>query len=117
MVYNLSVDGSIVTDIIKVELCGTGGWCDYVFEPGYSLTPLEEVKTFVLKGRHLPNMPSEKDIELEGGIKTKEVMLAQQEKIEEVFLYLIELDGQIDLLQQKVNMLKVENDLLSQNIK
>ena len=115
--YNLSVDGSIVTDFIKVELCGTSGWCDYVFEPTYNLMSLNEVRSFVSKNGHLPSMPSEKDIKTEGGIKTKEIMLAQQEKVEEIYLYLIEMDEQINQLQQKVNILKVENSLLSQNIK
>ncbi len=50
----LDVCGTIRAKEIKVET----GWCDYVFEDNYDLMSLDSVSKFILKNKHLPNIPS-----------------------------------------------------------
>jgi hypothetical protein len=85
--YRLFVKGGILTEALTVA----GGWADYVFEKGYRLKPLSEVETFIEKNGHLPNVPSARNIEL-GGINVGDIARIQQEKIEELTLYVIELE-------------------------
>jgi|GEM_PF-3380059 len=115
--FNLAVAGGIVTDLIKVELCEKGAWCDYVFGENYDLASLYEVVDFIKKFGHLPNTPTAQEIEKEGGFELKSVKLNQQEKIEEIFLHLIEINGQVYTLRQKIGALEMENEKLRNSLK
>lgn len=90
--YSLFVKGGILTEEVRVSLQST--WADYVFLKGYKLPALEEVETQIKEKGHLRNVPSAKEIK-ENGIELGEMSKIQQEKIEELTLYLIE--------QNKVN--------------
>ena len=59
----LTVKNGVLTDKVKVQTCNAGGWCDYVFDEGYPLMPLEEVEAYIEKYRHLPGTPSGSEIE------------------------------------------------------
>jgi hypothetical protein len=109
--YRLAVNGGMIATQIKVHLC-VNGWCDYVFENDYELKPLNQVEEFIKAKRHLPNFPSEKQIVDDGGLDVKDIKIKQQEKIEEAFLHLIELDEKIELLRVKLKKTKEENDNL-----
>lgn len=85
----LTVKNGIITDKLKLT---SGGWADYVFENGYQLMPLNELEVYLKKYGHLPNVPSAKQIETSGSFDLGEITIIQQEKIEEIFLHLIELD-------------------------
>jgi len=102
--YKLYVKNGIKTEEVKVELCA--GWCDYVFSPSYSLTALSEVESHILQHGHLHNMPSEKELIAAGGFKVGEMTTMQQEKIEEIFLHLIQLNKRIEALEQENRQLK-----------
>jgi hypothetical protein len=73
---------------------------DYVFEPGYSLMPVSKLGSYVLENRHLPNMPSTEDIK-QGGVKLFEHNRLLLEKIEEAYLYIIELEKRIEKLERR----------------
>jgi len=75
------------------------GWCDYVFEQDYDLLPLEKVQEFVEQNHHLPGIPSASEIEDLGAFSLDETALSHQEKIEEIFLHLIELEKNITNLE------------------
>jgi hypothetical protein len=60
------------------------GWCDYVFEPTYKLQSLTDIDAFIKRYKHLPNIPSAKQLEQEGGIDIGKMTTLQQEKIEEI---------------------------------
>lgn len=92
--YLLAVGGQILTEQYKVQKCGSI-WCDYVFEDTYPLMPLSEVKAFIDKNGHLPKTKSAAQIQKEGGVEVGETLLMQQEKIEEIFLHLIDLEKQL----------------------
>ena len=96
--YNLFVKGGILTEEVRVSLTGT--WADYVFNKDYKLPTLEEVEKQILDKGHLFNVPSAKQIK-EDGIELGEMAKIQQEKIEELTLYLIQQNKEIELLKQK----------------
>jgi len=94
----LSVDGKIVSKSIYVT---QQNWADYVFEDNYVLRPLSEVESFINANGHLPNVPSAKQVEIEG-ISVGEMAKIQQEKIEELTLYIIQLNKKIESLESKL---------------
>ena len=67
---------------------------DYVFEEDYELMPLDDLHAYVMKERHLPDVPSEATIRAEGLNVTKTQMLLLQ-KIEELTLYTIQQQEQL----------------------
>lgn len=79
-------------------------WADYVFEKQYPLMPLNEVEQFILNNKHLPNVPSAKEVE-ENGITVNETNKLLLEKVEELTLYLIEQDKKIKVLEQQIDVL------------
>jgi len=114
--YNLFVKGGILTEEVRVNL--QSNWADYVFSPDYKLKTLEEVENYINKNGHLENIPSAKKVK-EEGIELGEMIKIQQEKIEELTLYIIQLNKehqvekamnkamlfQLDDLEEKVNSL------------
>ncbi len=79
---------------------------DYVFEKSYKLKTLNELETFVKQTKHLPNIPSAAEVAA-NGINVAEMQVKQMEKIEELFLYVIELKKENDVLKKKIA--KLEN--------
>lgn len=80
-------------------------WPDFVFAEDYELRSIEEVATFIDKNKHLPDVPSEKEV-LENGIDIGEMQSIQQKKIEELTLYTIQQQKQIDALLAAIEELK-----------
>lgn len=98
--YNLFVKGGILTDEVRVALNST--WADYVFAKDYKLRPLSEVEAFIAQNNHLPNVPSAAQVK-EDGINVAEMTKIQQEKIEELTLYIIAQNKRIEALEAKLN--------------
>ncbi len=94
--YKLSVLGNIRCTEAVVET----GWADYVFEKNYQLPLLSDVEKFILQNKHLPNIPSAAEIE-KNGLHLGDTQKRMMEKIEELTLYVIELNKKIEKLQQK----------------
>ncbi len=94
--YKLLVGGKIIAEGVRVEL--EENWADYVFTPDYSLKPLHEVEQFIKDNGHLPNIPSAATVE-EEGLDLGDMVTKQMEKIEELTLYIIEQQKQIDSLK------------------
>jgi len=92
--YRFSVNGTVRSTEVVVET----GWADYVFEKNYRLMPLDEVEKFILQNKHLPNIPSAKEIE-EKGLQLGDTQKRMMEKIEELTLYVIELKKEIENLK------------------
>ena len=99
--YLLYVKGGILTDQLRVAT----GWADYVFEDNYVLRPLSEVESFINANGHLPNVPSARQVEIEG-ISVGEMAKIQQEKIEELTLYIIQLNKKIEQQNKKIEILE-----------
>ena len=95
----LTVNGTIHSKEIKVTASVPAP--DYVFEAGYQLQDLAELKVYVDKNHHLPEIPSAAQIEKEG-INLGDMNLKLLKKVEELTLHLIEQNRQI-AEQQKIN--------------
>ncbi|GIQ58084.1 hypothetical protein Flavo103_12200 [Flavobacterium collinsii] len=98
--YRLSVKGKIRAEEVKVY----NTWADYVFAKDYKLSTLKEVEKYILKNGHLPNVASAKEI-TEKGLELGEMTKIQQEKIEELTLYLIQQNKEIEVLKSQVKLL------------
>lgn len=84
----------------KICVSPTAGTCpDYVFEEDYDLKSLDEVETFVKANKHLPNIPSAKEIDAKGTIDLQEMTYKLLEKVEELTLYSIQLKKEIEVLK------------------
>jgi hypothetical protein len=86
---------------VKKMVVQISDWADFVFSKDYQLKSLKEVEEYILQNKHLPAMPSEAII-ISDGLDLGNVVKLQQQKIEELTLYLIEQQKQIELLQQKI---------------
>lgn len=61
---------------------------DYVFEPDYKLMPLDKLQQFISKNKHLPNVPSKKDVADNNNIvNMSDLQYKLLEKVEELTLY------------------------------
>lgn len=98
----LSVNGKIRAHEIKVE---TANWPDYVFDNKYPLRSLKDLSTYINLNRHLPEIPSAIEIEREG-IALGEMNKQLLKKIEELTLYLIEKDNQLEAQNNKISALE-----------
>ncbi|UII75898.1 hypothetical protein LV716_16785 [Flagellimonas sp. HMM57] len=95
----LAVNGNIHTKEVKVDLVG---WPDYVFEKEYNLPTLEEVEAHITEKGHLQDIPSAKEVE-ENGIKLGEMNAKLLQKIEELMLYTIQQQKEIEELKQEIS--------------
>lgn len=99
----LAVNGNILAREMKVKT--DIAVPDYVFEPDYELATLQEVEAFVKEHKHLPEIPSAKDIERDG-LDLAEMNLLLLKKVEELTLHLIEQRNDKVSLQNEVNELR-----------
>lgn len=85
-------------------------WADFVFNPNFKLTPLNEVEAFYLKNKHLKDVPSEADVK-ENGINTAEMDATLLQKVEELYLYIVEQNKRIEKLEaQNQQLLKAKTN-------
>ncbi|HNF70337.1 MAG TPA: hypothetical protein PLL28_13235 [Chitinophagales bacterium] len=96
--YLLSVDGKVMCEELKVQM--SESWPDYVFADNYKMPTLYELEASIKANKHLPGIPSAAEV-AENGISVGEMQTNMMEKIEELTLYIIELQKQIDTLKQQ----------------
>lgn len=72
---------------------------DYVFVKNYRLLPLTQVKAYIDANHHLPEMPAAKDV-IKDGLNVGEINVALTKKVEELTLYLIEKDKEIQQIRK-----------------
>ena len=114
--FALTVTEGIAAKAFRICLT-PGSWCDYVFEDDYNLYSLEEVKGFINENGHLHKTTSAKEINEQGSIDMGGVALDHQEKIEEIFLHLIEMKKKAAHLQEELALLVEENQKLKKEYK
>ena len=95
--YKLLVNGKLGANEIYCSL-GTPEWPDYVFKPEYKLMTITDLKEFIQTNQHLPGVKSAIEIK-ENGINVSEQLVKAYEKIEELYLYLFELENRIKALE------------------
>ena len=101
-------DGHVFARDIKVTLETPFSHPDYVFEKEYKLKTLQEVENFIKQNGHLPNIPSAKEVEKSNGISLGEMSEKQLLKIEELTLYIIEMNKKMSELAIAVELQKEE---------
>jgi hypothetical protein len=102
--FKMSVDGKLICTELEVKVTP---WADYVFDKNYKLKPLEEVESFIEKNHHLPNIPKAKDIENQS-LALGNMAKLQMEKIEELTLYVIEINKRLQKIEQENETLKAQ---------
>jgi len=101
--YKLAVNGGIVATSMDIQ--GTVPASDFVFERDYKLRSLSETEAFVNKNKHLPEVPSAEEFKKNGySVGVMDDILLR--KVEELTLYLIEMQKQNDVLKAKVEKLE-----------
>jgi hypothetical protein len=64
--------------------------------------PLNELKSYIRNNKHLPNIPSAKEIETKNGeVDLGEMNRLLLEKLEETTLYIFQLEERIKVLEEK----------------
>jgi len=108
----LTVNGTAHAKEVKVDLTVTGP--DYVFEKSYALPALESVKTYIDQNKHLPEVPSAKEMEA-NGINLSEMNMLLLKKVEELTLYVIEQNKRLDQQQTQIEIQSQEIKTLKRN--
>jgi len=94
----LSVKGTVLAQKVRVSV-KTQDWPDYVFSKDYKLRPLNSLETYINKSSHLPDVPSASEVE-RGGLDIGSTQAVLLRKIEELSLYVIELNKKIEKLEK-----------------
>ncbi len=95
--YRLDIAGSVRANEIVVNTTGA----DYVFKEDYKRKSLREVESFIQENGHLPGIPSAEEMQ-ESGMAVGELNTKLLEKIEELTLYVIELERENSALKEKL---------------
>ena len=101
--YALAVNGTAIFTKAVVKL--NGNWPDYVFAPAYTLPTLPELENYLLANRHLPGVPSAKEVE-KNGIDLGDNQTILLKKVEELTLYVIELNKKMEDMRKQNEKMK-----------
>ena len=102
--YALDVAGTIRACEVKVNL-NSGECPDYVFADNYDLMSLDSLEQYVNKNKHLPKINPSETMESEG-LNLKDINIKLLEKIEEISLYMIDMNKRVKLLENENKVLK-----------
>ena len=102
--HKLTVSGTIRAKEIIVDT----DWADYVFEAGYTLPSLETVEQHIKAEKHLPGIPSAREVAAKG-VSLGDMQTLLLAKIEELTLHLIKQEKRINALEQENAALKSQS--------
>ncbi|MCK9612361.1 MAG: hypothetical protein PHR81_00615 [Bacteroidales bacterium] len=97
--------GRVFAREITVSL-GTLG--DFVFDKDYNLMTIRDLEKFIYKNHHLPGIPSANEVN-SNGLNVGEFQNLLLQKIEELTLYVIELNKKNEEMEKEISKLKNEN--------
>lgn len=98
----LTVAGNIAAREVKVSV---NAGADFVFHQDYDLESLQELESFIKKNNHLPEIASAKDMQSEG-MNLSEMNIKLLQKIEELTLYVIKQQKDIEELRTELRSKK-----------
>ena len=104
--YKLAVEGTLGAR--KVTVTQVNPWADYVFDDSYKLPSLTQVEEYIKVNRHLPEIPAASEIRKEG-LDIGEMQAMQMKKIEELTLYIINQQKQIEELKNTIQSIRKMN--------
>ena len=93
----LTVNGKMVAKSCYIRIVD---WADYVFAKDYKLPNLYDIEKYYIANKHLPEIPSEKEV-IENGIDVAEINKLLLKKIEEITILMVKQQKQIDALELK----------------
>ncbi|HEX5654639.1 MAG TPA: hypothetical protein VFX58_16290 [Chitinophagaceae bacterium] len=96
--YVVCVEGKLIAS--ELTALASVSWPDYVFSDSYKLMGLPELKKYIAENKHLPNIPAATEIE-KNGVQLGDMSKRLMEKVEELTLYILQLQEQIDALNKK----------------
>ncbi|MCP9747394.1 hypothetical protein [Lacihabitans sp. CS3-21] len=96
----LDEKGLFVLNSFKMKYENENQWSDKVFDKTYKLMSLQEVSKFISENKHLPNVPSAQEV-VKNGISIDEMVSKLLEKVEELTLYTIQQQKEIEELKKK----------------
>jgi hypothetical protein len=99
--YKLDGIRTVRSREIKVDLTGA----DFVFENEYKLMPLSELEKFIKTNKHLPEIATAKEMQ-ESGANLGDLNTKLLQKIEELTLYTIEQNKQLEKQNEKILLLE-----------
>lgn len=102
--YMLNVDGKVICEEVKVQL--STAWPDYVFEQNYSRPELKDLEALVKIQKHLPGIPSAAEVATEKGVMVGDMQKKLLEKLEELYLYVFDLNNQNETLKAEIAALR-----------
>lgn len=106
LTFNFNVNGTVNANEVKVSLDHWNYWPDYVFSKDYKIISLYDLENYIFTNKHLPEIPSASQT-LEEGIKIGEMSTLLLKKVEELTIYIIKQQHQIDeqnkLIEQLMN--------------
>ncbi len=94
----LTVAGKISARDITIKV---DAGADFVFKNDYALPSLAHVEKYVLENKHLPEIPSAKEMQ-ENGVQVSEMQIKLLQKIEELTLHMIEMNKKIEKLEKNI---------------
>lgn len=109
--HKLAVNGSIIGTSFKIREFSK--WPDFVFDSTYSLMSLSKVEEFIQTEKHLPGVPSAKEVQ-ENGFELEKMDAVLLKKIEELTLYMIEMNKNH---KEEMENLRKENEELKKMIR
>jgi hypothetical protein len=108
----LHVLGGIIADSVRVAL--GNDWPDFVFRDDYPLRSLQQLRNYINLNKHLPDIPATEEINSHG-INVAEMDARLLQKIEELHLYILQLQAQIELQETKAAYLQKQINELRKN--
>ena len=93
--FSCTAAGALKVKSLRVT---TTDWPDYVFGGGHRLMPLQEVEDYIEAHGHLPEVPSAEEAEADG-VDLGEMNKLLLQKVEELTLYIIDLQKQVEELK------------------
>ncbi len=80
---------------------------DYVFEDDYRLMTLDQLRAYIARQKHLPNMPSAAEVR-QNGLNLSQYQMKLLEKIEELTLHVLSEQEQRKEQQKEIEQLKAQ---------
>ena len=94
--FKIKSTGFVYAREVEIQ---TGTFPDYVFAKDYKRLSLPQLESYINTNKHLPNFENA-DYYINNGMKTSEMFVKQQETIENLTLYIIELEKRLKAIEE-----------------
>ncbi|WP_435354131.1 hypothetical protein [Emticicia sp. SJ17W-69] len=97
----LDSEGKFLVTNFKIKYDDQKDWSDKVFDENYKLMDIVDVMKFAKENKHLPNIPSAKQV-VESGVEINQIVSKLLEKIEELTIYNAKQSEEISELKKRM---------------